>query len=526
MMKLNAIALMVALGLTSSAVVDAFVVPNSNSHPNYALRQRTATVLAASKGKGNIQSQGQSMGGESNSRLYASTTIDTMSSLPNYGSDSRSANVQSGKDDSAQDVKVGVLLLNLGGPEKTEDVEGFLYNLFADPDIIRLPKPLSPLQKTIALIISKRRAPKSIAAYESIGGGSPILKYSNEQADLVKQSLSTRYGVDVETYIGMRYWYPFTEEALEEIRKDGVNALVIVPLYPQFSISTSGSSLRVLQEEFARNSDVWGGTKTPFTHTVVPSWYDRPGYTKAMADIIQKELDSFTQEEIDAQLQTNPIGKHILFSAHGVPQSYIAAGDPYQEQIRQCVQKISELLPSEEEGVKVHLSYQSRVGPIEWLRPYTDDVLPELGQDGVKNLVVVPISFVSEHIETLEEIDIEYRELAEENGICNWRRAQALNTDMTFIDDMADMIVEALSQPSLSVTEACVANNVGLVDLDDAEELSSAGVGGVGYSDELTSQMRLKADERFYGRMAIIAVIGSIFIEMLSGKNVSNLFGF
>ena len=271
---------------------------------------------------------------------------------------------------------------------------------------------------------------------------------------------------------------------------------------------------------------MWGGTKTPFTHTVVPSWYDRPGYTKAMADIIQKELDSFTQDEIDAQLETNPIGKHILFSAHGVPQSYIEAGDPYQEQIRKCVQKISELLPSEEEGVKVHLSYQSRVGPIEWLRPYTDDVLPELGQDGVKNLVVVPISFVSEHIETLEEIDIEYRELAEENGICNWRRAQALNTDMTFIDDMADMIVEALSQPSLSVTEACVANNVGLVDLDDAEELSSAGVGGVGYSDELTSQMRLKADERFYGRMAIIAVIGSIFIEMLSGKNVSNLFGF
>jgi hypothetical protein len=120
MMKLNAVALMVALGLTRSTVVDAFVVPNSNSHPNYALRQRTATALAAAKGKGNIQS----MGGESNSRLYASTTIDTMSSLPNYGSDSRSANVQSGKDDSAQDVKVGVLLLNLGGPEKTEDVEG------------------------------------------------------------------------------------------------------------------------------------------------------------------------------------------------------------------------------------------------------------------------------------------------------------------------------------------------------------------------------------------------------------------
>ncbi len=236
-----------------------------------------------------------------------------------------------------------------------------------------------------------------------------------------------------------------------------------------------------------------------------------------MANIIQKELDSFTDSEINEQLKTNSVAKHVLFSAHGVPQSYIEAGDPYQEQIQKCVQKITEQLPSEEEGVKVHLSYQSRVGPIEWLRPYTDDVLPQLGKDGVQNLVVVPISFVSEHIETLEEIDIEYRELAEESGITSWRRAQALNTDSTFIDDMADMIVEALSQPSQSVTEACVANNVGLVDLNDAEgtELASAGVGGVGYNDELTSQMRLKADERFYGRMVIVAVAAAVFIEVL-----------
>lgn len=428
-----------------------------------------------------------------------------------------------------KDVQVGVLLLNLGGPEKTQDVEGFLYNLFADPDIIRLPAPLAPLQKLIALIISKRRAPKSIAAYESIGGGSPILFYSNQQASLVRQSLLERYGLGVKTYVGMRYWYPFTEEALEQIQKDGINALVIVPLYPQFSISTSGSSLRVLQEEFARNSANWGGGGTGtgtgnglFTHTVIPAWYDRPGYVKAMANIIQRELDSFTPEQVSEQLETNPIGKHVLFSAHGVPQSYIEAGDPYQEQIQNCVKEISKLLPSEEEGVKVHLSYQSRVGPIEWLRPYTDDVLPELGRAGVKNLVVVPISFVSEHIETLEEIDIEYRELAEESGITNWRRAQALNTDQTFIEDMADMIVEALNQPSQSVTEACVANNVGLVDLDDdfKGDINSAGVGGVGYNDELQSQVRLKAEERFYGRIAIMGVITAVLIEVLSGRPI------
>jgi ferrochelatase len=404
--------------------------------------------------------------------------------------------------------------------------------LFADPDIIRLPAPLAPLQKIIALIISKRRAPKSIAAYESIGGGSPILFYSNQQASLVQKSLLERYGLDVKTYVGMRYWYPFTEEALEQIQKDEINALVIVPLYPQFSISTSGSSLRVLQEEFARNSAKWGGggttnsnsgnNKNLFTHTVIPAWYDRPGYVKAMANIIQRELDSFTPEQVSEQLETNPIAKHVLFSAHGVPQSYIEAGDPYQEQIQKCVKEISKLLPSEEEGVKVHLSYQSRVGPIEWLRPYTDDVLPELGRAGVKNLVVVPISFVSEHIETLEEIDIEYRELAEESGITNWRRAQALNTDQTFIDDMADMIVEALNQPSQSVTEACVANNVGLVDLEDEfkGDINSAGVGGVGYNDELQSQVRLKAEERFYGRIAIMGVITAVLIEVLSGRPI------
>jgi len=406
-------------------------------------------------------------------------------------------------------------------------ITGFLYNLFADPDIIRLPPPLAPLQKIIALIISKRRAPKSIAAYKSIGGGSPILKYSNQQAQLVQQTIQHKYNLDVNTYVGMRYWYPFTEQALEDIQNDGINALVIVPLYPQFSISTSGSSLRVLQEEFAKNSHKWN--PQTFTHTVIPSWYDRPGYVTAMANIIKKELNSFSTAEIDEQLQSNPIAKHILFSAHGVPQSYIEAGDPYQSQIKKCVQEISKLLPSEAEGVKVHLSYQSRVGPIEWLRPYTDDVLPQLGGDGVKNLVVVPISFVSEHIETLEEIDIEYRELAEESGITNWRRAQALNTDETFIGDMADMIVEALVQPSLSVTEACVANNVGLVDVegDFKGDISSAGVGGVGYNDGLQSQsssqnkMRLKeADERFYGRFAGLAIMAAVLLELFNGKPV------
>jgi ferrochelatase len=393
-----------------------------------------------------------------------------------------------------------------------------LYNLFADPDIIRLPGLLAPLQSAIAIFISKRRAPKSRAAYASIGGGSPILKYSNAQATLICDSLKRRYGLDAKTYIGMRYWHPFTEEALKEIQRDGINALVIVPLYPQFSISTSGSSLRVLQEEFSKHSEIYGSAK--MVHTVVPSWYDRPGYVKAMTNLIQIELDSFTDEEL-AEAPTGTRQIHVLFSAHGVPATYIEAGDPYQKQIRECVAKISAELP--QDNVEVHLSYQSRVGPIEWLRPYTDDILPELGAKGVKNLVVVPISFVSEHIETLEEIDIEYRELAQESGITNWRRCPALNTDPIFIDDMADMVMEALSEPSQSVTEVCVANNCGDVELQPIDErlgINSVGVGGVGAEANL-----LKEKELINGRVAIAGVLGTILLELLNGKSLMHMFG-
>lgn len=433
--------------------------------------------------------------------------------------------------------KVGVLLLNLGGPEKTEDVEGFLYNLFADPDIIRL-GPLSPIQGLVASLISKRRAPKSIAAYNSIGGGSPILKYSQEQATLIEESLSNRYGLDVKTYIGMRYWYPFTEEALKEIQNDNIEALVVLPLYPQFSISTSGSSLRVLAEEFAGpNKHKFGNSKKgiDMIHTVVPSWYERKGYVQAMSNLIRKELESFTELQIKEAKKLNPDSAplHVLFSAHGVPASYIEAGDPYQKQIIDCVDKISKQVlqdfnnNQDNNGVDVelHLSYQSRVGPIEWLRPYTDDVLPELGiEKNVKNLVVVPISFVSEHIETLEEIDMEYRELAEESGITNWKRCPALNTDPLFINDMADMVIDALNEPLQTITEACIANNVGNIELNVNEEDQSAAVLSSMYSttaNEISNNSVIdfgNARSNAKGAFAITALLSLITI-LISSQN-------
>lgn len=413
-----------------------------------------------------------------------------------------------------------------------------MYNLFADPDIIRLPGPLSPLQSAIAWFISKRRAPKSRAAYASIGGGSPILQYSRRQADLLQQSCIDRYGVNVKAYIGMRYWHPFTEEALDEIRNDGIEALVILPLYPQFSISTSGSSLRVLQEEFSSATNNGGDWNlgNSMVHTVVPSWYDRPGYVRAMASLLRTELEAFTEQQIAEAKAAAPGEKplHVLFSAHGVPQSYIEAGDPYQRQIIDCVAKISDAIADMDHVVETHLSYQSRVGPIEWLRPYTDDVLPALGARGVKNLVVVPISFVSEHIETLEEIDIEYRELAEESGVTHWRRCPALNTDQNFIDDMADMVMEALEEPVQTVTEACVANMVEIDGMmEDSPQLIVAGVQGVGGSGDSSAsllyqagQQQLEQQERLISRIAMAGVGIILLVELINGRSLVDMFSF
>ena len=307
----------------------------------------------------------------------------------------------------------------------------------------------------------------------------------------------------------MRYWKPYTEEVLDEMKRDGVNSVVVLPLYPQYSISTSGSSLKLLSQRFKESPEYWDNPKQ-VAHTVIPAWHKRPGYLQTMAQLILRQIKHFSPY----QCEESNGGIHVLFSAHGVPENYVSQyGDPYKKQIEDCVALIAEEVknhlrssgdcPAKErptwldssmgwalagtykdlkrngtsdetfrsktsnmvlshdttstdvhdnshhticdkkiKPIEFHLSFQSRVGPIQWLKPYTEDKLRELGErDGVKNLIVVPISFVSEHIETLEEIDMEYRELAHSFGITNWRRAPALNTENGFINDMADMVV-------------------------------------------------------------------------------------
>lgn len=183
------------------------------------------------------------------------------------------------------------MLLNLGGPDTLEDVQPFLYNLFADPDIIRLPTAFRFLQPAIAKLISTLRAPKSTEAYKTIGGGSPLRKITEDQAEALQTSLRGK-GIDASVYVAMRYWHPYTEEAIDQLKADGVRKLVILPLYPQFSISTSGSSLRLLEDIFKTDSALVG-----LEHTVIPSWYQRKGYVTAMADLIQGELPKFPADQ-------------------------------------------------------------------------------------------------------------------------------------------------------------------------------------------------------------------------------------
>ncbi|WP_204141956.1 ferrochelatase [Halomicronema sp. CCY15110] len=383
--------------------------------------------------------------------------------------------------------RVGVLLLNLGGPEQLEDVRPFLFNLFADPEIIRLP--VRWLQKPLAWLISNSRAKQSQQNYSQIGGGSPLRRITEQQATALQQSLEAA-DQPADIYIGMRYWYPFTEEAIARIKRDRIEELVILPLYPQYSISTSGSSFRLLQKLWKEDPSL-----ERIRYTVIPSWYARPGYVKAMAELIAQELD---------QLPDSSKG-HIFFSAHGVPVSYVEEnGDPYQREIEHCVDLIMQALGRPNEHT---LAYQSRVGPVEWLQPYTEDAIEELAEQGVNDLVVVPISFVSEHIETLQEIDMEYREIAEEAGIETFRRVPALNTHPGFIDDMAKMVMESLEAPRRLFSD--------VVEPDKQVKI---------YPQERSAWGLTPVAEVWNGRLAMVGFL-ALMVELISGHGPLHLVG-
>lgn len=334
---------------------------------------------------------------------------------------------------------MGVLLLSVGAPASADDVEEYLYNVFCDPEILTLPPALMwALKRPVAWVIAKTRAPAARAA---------MLKASPNTTQTI-QAMATQLGgvlgeqgVRSKVYVAMRYWHPFAEEAVEQMKADGIEKLVILPLYPQFSISTSGSALRVLERMLYTQPGF------PMKSSVVPSWFNRAGYLTSTARRIADAVASLPEGIRESA--------HILYSAQGLPKAYVEnMGDPYQEQVESTVKLLRVELDAMGISNGCSLAYQGRFGPprVPWLAPTTSDEITDLAERGTSALVMVPISFVYEHMGTVNEMDIEYSALAAAAGIRSFVRVPTLSTDPGFIDTLASIVTEAipdLSRPSM-----------------------------------------------------------------------------
>lgn len=313
--------------------------------------------------------------------------------------------------------KIGILLLNLGGPRQLEDVKPFLVNLFSDRQIIRLGPAF--LQKTIARIIAHRRAPKSMENYRQIGGGSPILEKTMEQARALEATL--QQDGDFLVRPCMRYWHPFAHEALAEMTAVGVEELIALPLYPQYSLATTGSSLQDLYRAQARY-----GPDVPIRE--IRSWPAEPDYIAALAARIREGMSRFGDQPIQ-----------LLYSAHSLPARFIEEGDPYVTDLEQTIRALEE-----QTGIKGELCYQSRSGPVKWLGPSTPELLTRSAAAGAVNVLVMPLSFVSDHVETLYEIDIQYRQMATGLGM-RLECTRGLNNDPLFIGALRNLVRTSVS---------------------------------------------------------------------------------
>lgn len=323
--------------------------------------------------------------------------------------------------------RIGVVLFQLGGPDSLEAVEPFLLNLFLDPDIIPM-GPLSFLRRPLAKWIAKRRSVPVRGRYAEIGGRSPIGALTERQRVAIVEALSPE--VDAVAVTAMRYWHPLTEEAVAALRGAGpVEEIVLLPLYPHFSYATTLSSLK----EWRR---VCGPPESGPQQRTIGQFYDHPLYIQAL---VQRIANMFRQFEDSSRIQ-------LIFSAHGLPMSLVERGDPYPGQVETTVKLVCE------EGKKQHanwpekhlLCYQSRVGPAKWLQPPLNETVARLASGGVKEMLVVPISFVTEHIETLHEINIEAREEAEKLGVKVFRMMPAVGDSPIFIAALKDVVLRAL----------------------------------------------------------------------------------
>lgn len=328
------------------------------------------------------------------------------------------------KEASSVKPKTGILMLNMGGPETLDDVHGFLLRLFSDKDLIPL-----PMQSQLSKFIAKRRTPSIVEQYRAIGGGSPIKKWTEHQGEGMVKLLDE---ISPETaphkfYIGFRYVHPLTEESIDQIEQDGCERAIAFTQYPQYSCSTTGSSLNAIYKHYAKRdqpSDVVWST--------IDRWPTHPGLVTAFAETIRDELAKFPEEDRDDVV--------ILFSAHSLPMKVVDRGDPYPAEVAATVMNVMQELGHSH---PYRLVWQSKVGPLPWLGPQTDDAIKGMVENGKKNLLLVPIAFTSDHIETLYELDLEYAtDLAAECGVKNIRRSAALNGNLTFIKCLAEQVKE------------------------------------------------------------------------------------
>jgi ferrochelatase len=353
---------------------------------------------------------------------------------------------------------IGVVLLNLGGPDSLRAIRPFLYNLFSDREIIRLGP--SFLQKPLAMLISTFRSKKTVKMYNLIGGRSPILDITRAQAEALEKALNSSQltaakspfsfadeaseppprgeatgcgklvnGLQFKVYIGMRYWGPFIMDTLGKVIKDGIRHIIVLSLYPQYSKATTGSSVT----EFKKSLDRLHTADYKLQIAYIEQWYDFPPYIDSFAELIYNGISEFHKQDVE-----------ILFSAHNLPEDFIRDGDPYIEHTKCTIKKIMKRLakgPYNLPDLKWHLAFQSKSGPVRWMQPGTDEMIIRLADEGIKNILAVPVSFVSDHIETLYEIDILYNKLAEKHGV-NLKRCKSLNTSWKFIEALKELVLK------------------------------------------------------------------------------------
>ncbi|MCP4327005.1 MAG: ferrochelatase [Alphaproteobacteria bacterium] len=325
--------------------------------------------------------------------------------------------------------RTAVVLFNLGGPDGPDAVEPFLFNLFNDPAIIGAPK---PIRRWLARRISRKRAPLARDIYAELGGGSPLLPNSRAQA----RALEDKLGAETEcrVFVAMRYWHPMSDEVAADVLAYGPDRIVLLPLYPHYSTTTGGSSLAAWRRAAA-------GTGLDVESRVVCCYPTEPGFIAALAELTQRGIDAAREQAPDRPLR-------VLFSAHGLPEKVIRKGDPYADHVERTAAAVADRLALDDPaqaapGLSWTVCYQSRVGPLKWIEPYTDAEIVRAAADGAA-AIVVPLAFVSEHSETLVELDIEYAKLAADNAIPAYVRVPTVSTHPAFVGGLASLVRRAL----------------------------------------------------------------------------------